>query len=83
MPTIAINIAMPKIKIRFILESSNKNRYLGVTNTIPSKLVTPAWDGRQAKEPKIRLRPIADRVCWPNPSGCQVISFSDYAKKRE
>jgi hypothetical protein len=44
---------MPRIKIRFILESSNKKQVPWRNNTMPSKkLVTPARDGRQAKEPK-------------------------------
>lgn len=58
---------MPRIKVRFILESSNKNRYLGVN--MPSS-VSPSLGTAAKRRSKIFLTVLLPlRVCRQNPFG--------------
>jgi len=71
---------MPRIKVRFILESSNKKQVPWRKHAVVGLAL--ARDGRQAKG-KTSKRPMLLRVCRLNLFGLPCVSFAGYAEKRE
>jgi len=72
---------MPRIKVRFILESSNKNRYLGVKHAVS---VSPSLGTAAKRRSKTSKRSYAASRLSAQPLQLvPCVSFAGYADKRE